>query len=63
MRTYERDEIVRFLRAVDKALSTKEKLVLIGGGAVMLKSSPLSTYRTRDLDFWFTSRETRRRTR
>jgi hypothetical protein len=54
MRTYERDEIVRFLRAVDEALTTSETLVLIGGGAVMLKSSALSTYRTKDLDFWGT---------
>jgi hypothetical protein len=52
MRTYERGEIVRFLRAVDEALKAPEALVLIGGGAVMLMGSPLSTYRTKDLDFW-----------
>ena len=57
MRTYERDEIVRFLRAVDEALTTSETLVLIGGGAVMLKSSALSTYRTKDLDSWGTVSE------
>jgi hypothetical protein len=52
MRTFERGEIDRFMRAVDEALRTHETLVLIGGGAVMLSSTPLSTYRTKDLDFW-----------
>jgi hypothetical protein len=48
MRTFERGEIDRFMGAVDEALRTHETLVLIGGGAVMLSSTPLWCRSLRD---------------
>ena len=37
MRYFDRAEIERFLRAVDKALQKRATIILIGGGAVAVK--------------------------
>jgi hypothetical protein len=49
--TFSRDDIQRFLGAMDEALTTDETLVLIGGGAIELYTSR-PTRRTKDLDSW-----------